>query len=115
MEVSEVNGLANWMNPDNLVKIMGGAMDLAAGLKRVVVATDCTNTAHIRKNLSSCPLPHKGKTVVNRSITNLSTHYIIESGLKIVECADGVTEEDIKTAREAKIISAKCEDQFKQE
>jgi 3-oxoacid CoA-transferase subunit B len=94
---------------------MGGTRDLAAGLKRVVVVIDRNNTADESKPLGSRSLPHKGKAVVNRIMSNLSAHAIIESGLKIVECADGVTEEDIKTAREAKIISAKCEDQFKRE
>jgi 3-oxoacid CoA-transferase subunit B len=78
---------------------MGGAMDLAAGLKRVVVVIDRTNTADEGKPLSSRSLPHKGKAAVNRIMSNLSAHDIIESGLKIGECADGVTEEDNKTAR----------------
>jgi 3-oxoacid CoA-transferase subunit B len=90
---------------------MGGAMDFAAGLKRVVVVIDRTKS----KPLSSRSLPHRNTSVVNRMMSNLSAHDIIESGLKIVECADGWTEEDIKIVREAEIISAKCEDQFKRE
>jgi 3-oxoacid CoA-transferase subunit B len=78
---------------------MGGAMDVAAGLKRVVVVIDHTNTADEGKPLISRSLPHKGKAAVKRIMSNLSAHDIIECGLKIVECADGVTEEDIKTAR----------------
>jgi 3-oxoacid CoA-transferase subunit B len=105
MEVSETGDLANWMIPGKLVKGMGGAMDLVAGVKRVVVVMDHTNKAGESKVLKACTLPLTGRTVVNRIITNLGVLDVVQGGLKIVECADGVTEADIKAATEATIVS----------
>ena len=104
MEVSETGDLANWMIPGKLVKGMGGAMDLVAGVKRVVVVMDHTNKAGESKVLKSCSLPLTGKGVVNRIITNLGVLDVVPGGLKIVECADGVTEAGIVAATEATII-----------
>ena len=104
MEVSETGDLANWMIPGKLVKGMGGAMDLVAGVKRVVVVMDHTNKAGESKVLKSCSLPLTGKGVVNRIISNLGVLDVVPGGLKIVECADGVTQADIAAATEAKII-----------
>jgi 3-oxoacid CoA-transferase subunit B len=105
MEVSETGDLANWMIPGKLVKGMGGAMDLVAGVKRVVVVMDHTNKAGESKVLKACTLPLTGRAVVNRIITNLGVLDVVQGGLKIVECADGVTEADIKAATEATIVS----------
>ncbi len=104
MEVSETGDLANWMIPGKLVKGMGGAMDLVAGVKRVVVVMDHTNKAGESKVLKSCSLPLTGKAVVNRIISNLGVLDVVPGGLKIVECADGVTEAEIKAATEATIV-----------
>jgi 3-oxoacid CoA-transferase subunit B len=104
MEVSETGDLANWMIPGKLVKGMGGAMDLVAGVKRVVVVMDHTNKAGESKVLKACSLPLTGKAVVNRIISNLGVLDVVDGGLKIVECADGVTEADIKAATEATIV-----------
>ena len=104
MEVAENGDLANWMIPGKLVKGMGGAMDLVAGVKRVVVVMDHTNKAGESKVLNSCTLPLTGKAVVNRIITNLGVLDVVEGGLKIVECADGVTEADLRAAPEATIV-----------
>jgi 3-oxoacid CoA-transferase subunit B len=104
MEVSETGDLANWMIPGKLVKGMGGAMDLVAGVKRVVVVMDHTNKAGESKVLKACSLPLTGKAVVNRIISNLGVLDVVPGGLKIVECADGVTEADIKAATEATIV-----------
>ncbi|HHX90769.1 MAG TPA: CoA transferase subunit B [Paracoccus sp.] len=104
MEVAENGDLANWMIPGKLVKGMGGAMDLVAGVKRVVVVMDHTNKAGESKVLNSCTLPLTGKAVVNRIITNLGVLDVVEGGLKIVECADGVTEADLRAATEATIV-----------
>ena len=105
MEVSELGDLANWMIPGKLVKGMGGAMDLVAGVGRVVVVMDHTNKHGESKVLETCTLPLTGKSVVDRIITNLGVLDVVKGGLKIVETADGVTEEDIIASTEAKIVS----------
>ena len=104
MEVSETGDLANWMIPGKLVKGMGGAMDLVAGVGRVVVVMDHTSKHGESKVLKSCTLPLTGKAVVNRIITNLGVLDVVPGGLKLVECATGVTEADIKAATEATLI-----------
>ena len=105
MEVSETGDLANWMIPGKLVKGMGGAMDLVAGVKRVVVVMDHTNKAGESKVLKSCSLPLTGKAVVNRIITNLGVLDVVKGGVKIVECAEGVTEAGLRAATEASIVA----------
>ena len=104
MEVSESGDLANWMIPGKLVKGMGGAMDLVAGVGRVVVVMDHTNKHGHSKLLAQCTLPLTGKGVVDRIITNLGVLDVTEGGLKIVECADGVTRDEIIRATEATIV-----------
>jgi 3-oxoacid CoA-transferase subunit B len=105
MEVAENGDLANWMIPGKLVKGMGGAMDLVAGVGRVVVVMDHTNKAGESKVLKACSLPLTGKAVVNRIISNLGVLDVVKGGLKIVECAEGVTEAEIRAATEATIVS----------
>ena len=104
MEVSEKGDLANWMIPGKLVKGMGGAMDLVAGVGRVVVVMDHTNKNNESKLLPKCTLPLTGQSVVDRIITNLGVLDVVEGGLQIVECADGVSAIDIKAATQAKIV-----------
>ena len=104
MEVSEEGDLANWMIPGKLVKGMGGAMDLVAGVGRVVVVMDHTNKAGESKVLHACTLPLTGKAVVDRIITNLGVLDVVDGGLRIVEVADGVTEDDIRKATEATLV-----------
>lgn len=104
MEVSEKGDLANWMIPGKLVKGMGGAMDLVAGVKRVVVVMDHTNKAGESKVLRECTLPLTGKAVVDRIITNFGVLDVGHKGLHIVELADGVTEEDMRRSTEATIV-----------
>jgi 3-oxoacid CoA-transferase subunit B len=104
MEVSEGGDLANWMIPGKLVKGMGGAMDLVAGVGRVVVVMDHTNKAGESKVLHKCTLPLTGQGVVNRIITNLGVLDVVEGGLRIVETAPGVTKEEIQQATEARIV-----------
>ena len=105
MEVAENGDLANWMIPGKLVKGMGGAMDLVAGVKRVVVVMDHTNKAGESKVLPECTLPLISKAVVNRIITNLGVLDVVDGGLKIVETADGVSEAELRAATLAKIVN----------
>ncbi|AOZ68636.1 succinyl-CoA--3-ketoacid-CoA transferase [Rhodobacter xanthinilyticus] len=104
MEVSEKGDLANWMIPGKLVKGMGGAMDLVAGVKRVVVVMDHTNKHGESKVLKDCTLPLTGKGVVDRIITNLGVLDVTHKGLHIVELAEGVTEAQLRAATEATIV-----------
>ncbi|WP_417279887.1 3-oxoacid CoA-transferase subunit B [Celeribacter sp.] len=104
MEVDEKGDLANWMIPGKLVKGMGGAMDLVAGVGRVVVVMDHTNKHGESKLLKACTLPLTGQGVVDRVITNLGVLDVVEGGLKIVELADGVTEDELRKATEATIV-----------
>ena len=105
MEVAENGDLANWMIPGKLVKGMGGAMDLVAGVGRVVVVMDHTNKAGESKVLKACTLPLTGKGVVDRIITNLGVMDVVPGGLKIVELADGVTEDDLRKATQATLVN----------
>ncbi len=104
MEVDENGDLATWMIPGKLVKGMGGAMDLVAGVQRVIVVMDHTNKAGETKVLKKCTLPLTGAAVVDRIITNLGVLDVVEGGLKIVELADGVTEAELRAATEATIV-----------
>jgi 3-oxoacid CoA-transferase subunit B len=105
MEVAENGDIANWMIPGKLVKGMGGAMDLVAGVARVIVVMDHTNKAGESKVLKACTLPLTAQGVVKRIISNLGVLDVVEGGLKIVECADGVTEDEIRAATEATIVN----------
>ncbi len=104
MEVAENGDLANWMIPGKLVKGMGGAMDLVAGVGRVIVVMDHTNKRGESKVLKDCTLPLTGKGVVDRIITNLGVLDVTHKGLHIQELAPGVTREDIIAATEATIV-----------
>jgi 3-oxoacid CoA-transferase subunit B len=105
MEVSEEGDLANWMIPGKLIKGMGGAMDLVAGVKRVVVVMDHTSKTGESKVLKACSLPLTGKAVVDRIISNLGVLDVVEGGLKIVELAEGVTDAEMRAATLATIVN----------
>ena len=105
MEVAENGDLANWMIPGKLVKGMGGAMDLVAGVGRVVVIMDHTSKHGESKLLKACTLPLTGQAVVDRIITNLGVFDVVEGGLKLLEMADGVSRADIDAATEATLVN----------
>ncbi|KRA65275.1 CoA transferase subunit B [Rhizobium sp. Root651] len=104
MEVSETGDLANWMIPGKLAKGMGGAMDLVAGVGRVVVLMEHANKEGESKVLKACTLPLTGTRVVDRIITNLGVLDVVEGGVKIVELADGTSDAELRAATEATIV-----------
>lgn len=101
MEVDEKGDLANWMIPGKMVKGIGGAMDLVAGVKRVVIVMDHMTKNGQPKLLRKCTLPITGAGVVNRVITNLCVLDITASGFYLVELAPDVNVDEIANATDA--------------
>jgi 3-oxoacid CoA-transferase B subunit len=100
MQVSEQGDIANWMVPGKMVKGMGGAMDLVAGVKRVIVLME-HNVKDEAKLVKKCSLPLTGSKVVNKIITDLGEFEFRPDGLTLIALAPGVTEEEIKKRTEA--------------
>jgi len=106
MEVSQDGDLANWMVPGKMIKGMGGAMDLVAGVKKIIVVMEHTSKNGDPKFIPACTLPLTGKNVVDMIITDLAVFQRPDHGspFKLIELAPGVTAEEARTKTTAHYV-----------
>lgn len=109
MEVADNGDIANWKIPGKMVKGMGGAMDLVAAAKNIIVAMQHTNRAGESKLLSKCTLPITGLACVSKVVTDLGVFDITEEGFKLLERAPGVTHNEIKAKTAGRLVMSGSE------